>query len=230
MRISRRTSGGRGEYEFSGITSTGDGVASVLDKLLTLEFPEDILVHSRIVGRKQGGKPRLRREGAEIQIQKQLAATFLMPDPVRDDAALGAGEPVMQRGAYAIEHIEIDSLIHVSSEVLDLRISNIIVLNHSNHGEEIDLRERARMLVEVWNRREEFPQEIASVLERHYNLVAGGFVGREVEQIVEEIQRAVSERSADLGLVYSELGDVLPKLADALHYQVPQPLIDAQTR
>ena len=228
MRISRRTSGGRGEYELSGVLENGDSVSTVIGNLISMEFPENLLIHTRVRAVSQGGKPRLRMDGADMQIQKQLAATFMMPDPVRQTAALGAGEPVMQTGSYAIEHIEIDSLVRIQPDIVVMRVSDVVILNRSNLGEEESLRDRATLLQEVWKRHEEFPNEISSLLKQHEAFVRGGLITTETQHLVTEIQKIVSERSVDLGIVYSERGDVLPKLGDALHYQVSQPLIDLE--
>src|SRR5215211_1217952 len=126
MRISRRTSGGRGEYEISGNLSDGLRSADLENFLLSLEFPEGILIHTRVRVVKQGGKLRLRMAGVDIQVQKQLAAVFMMPDPARQTAALGAGEPVMQEGAYAIEHIEITTVVVIPPETAVLRVNSVI--------------------------------------------------------------------------------------------------------
>ncbi|MGA9997122.1 MAG: HNH endonuclease [Pyrinomonadaceae bacterium] len=228
MRISRRTSGGRGEYELSGSLPSGARTSNLIGYLISLEFPEGLVIHARVRIVRQGGKPRLRMDGADIQIQKQLAAAFMMPDPARQNATLGAGEPVMQDGAYAVEHIEVDSLIRVKPDIAVMRVSRITLLNRSHLGEEENLSQRAVLLQEVWRRRGEFPSEISTLLERHETAVRGGTVTEETQSAVAQIQRIVSERSADLGIVYSERGDVLPKLGEALHYQVPQPLIDVE--
>jgi len=225
MRISRRTSGGRGEYEISGSLADGLRAADLENFLLSFEFPEGILIHTQVRVVKQGGKLRMRMMDVDIQVQKQLAATFMMPDPARQTAALGAGEPVMQEGAYAVEHIEIDSAVVIQSETAVLRVQSVIVLNRSHLAHEIDLRERGAMLIEVWNRGNEFPDEIASLLEQHAAAVRSSHVDFATQRIVADIQRLVFERSADLSIVYSARGDVLVKLADALHYQAPKPVV-----
>lgn len=225
LQISRRTSGGRGEYEISGTLPTGLRSAQLEDYLLSLSLPNNFLVHTRVRVVKQGGKLRLRMTNVDIQIQKQIAAVFMMPDPARQTVALGAGEPVLQEGAYAIEHIEIDTAVLVPPENAVLTVNRIITLNRSHFAHEIDLRDRAKMLEEVWQRRNEFPDEISSRLVQHESIVKGGEVDYATQKIVAELQRLVSERSADLGIVYSLRGDVLVKLAESLRYQIPKPLL-----
>ncbi|MBA3242379.1 MAG: hypothetical protein H0T60_14205, partial [Acidobacteria bacterium] len=224
MRISRRPSGGRGEYELAG-TLRGIRARDLADHYINLELPGGLLVLTRIRVVEQGGKLRLRMRGADIQIQKQITAAFLMPDSQREFGTLGAGEPVLQEGAYAVEHIEAHSLIIIPPETAVLKVNKIIVANRSHLAEEVDLRERAAMLQEAWKRRQDFPNEIAALLQRHEAIVRSGTITRAAETVAAQIRVRVFERSADIGIVYGERGDVLPKLADALRYEVPKPSI-----
>jgi putative restriction endonuclease len=225
MQISRRTSGGRGEYEITGTAANGLRAAELENFLLTLEFPNGILIHTRVRVVKQGGKLRLRMADADIQAQKQLAAVFMMPDPSRQTTALGAGEPVMQEGAYAIEHIDIASVLVIPPESAVLRVNKIIVLNRSHLAHEVDLRERGVMLEQVWNRRHEFPDDIAFRLEQHQNSVQTHHIDCATQKLVADVQRYVADRSADLNIVYSSRDDVLLKLCESLHYQVAKPIL-----
>jgi hypothetical protein len=149
----------------------------------------------------------------------------MMPDPARETRVLGAGEPVLQEGAYAIEHIEVDKIVLAAPGSAVLTVSKITCVNQSHLGEEIDLRIRATLLQEVWNKRQEFTDEIASKIGEHETLIRSGHINSPAEVLVRQIQRTASERSADIGIVYSARGDVLPKLGEALNYQVPQPLL-----
>lgn len=227
MRISRRPSGGRGEYELTGTLPSGLRARQLEKHHLTLEFPRGLLIHTRVRMVLQGGKQRLRRipGQVDIQIQKQIAAAFMMPSPARENVALGAGEPIMQDGAYAIEHIDIDNVLAVPPNAAVLQVGTITILNRSHQGEEIDLNERVQFLEKVWRSRIEFPDDIAGLLEEHERMVRSQYVDSQTQSLVARLQQAVSERCDDLGIVYSRRGDVLPKLADALNYQLPKPII-----
>ncbi len=74
-------------------------------------------------------------------------------------------------------------------------------------------------------RYQEFPDEIGALLQRHETIVRSGTITKAAETAAAQIRKRVFERSADLGIVYGERGDVLPKLAEALRYQVPKPSI-----
>jgi hypothetical protein len=225
MRISRRPSGGRGEYELAG-TQGKVRARDLQNYFITLDLPGGLIIPTRIRVIDQGGKLRLRLKGAEIQIQRQITAAFLMPDSQREFGVLGAGEPVLQEAAYAVEHIDVDSVTTLPREMMAvMRVSKIIVANRSHLAEEVSLRDRANMLKEAWKRRQEFPEEIAAVLQRHETMVRAGNVGRAALAAASQIRAQVFERSADLGIVYGERGDVLPKLAETLQYQLPKPSI-----
>lgn len=225
MQISRRTSGGRGEYEIAGKVSCGLRAADLENFVLSLEFPHGLLIHTRVRVVKQGGKLRLRMGDVDVQAQKQLAAVFMMPDPTRQTTALGAGEPVMREGVYAIEHIDIERVLLIPPETAVLTVNKITVLNRSHLAHEVDLSERAVMLEEIWNRRDEFPDDIAARLEIHQKIVGTHYVDSTIQKLVADIQRLVSDRSTDLNIVYSSRDDVLLKLSESLHYQAPKPVL-----
>lgn len=224
MRITRRPSGGRGEYELAE-SFRKVRARDLEDYCISLQLPGDLLIHTRLCVVNQGGKLRLRRRGAEMQIQKQITAAFLMPDSQREFGTLGAGEPVIQEAAYAVEHINIDGVTVVSADTVVFRVNKIVVANRSQLAEEVDLSERAAMMQEAWRRRQEFPDEIAALLQRHEAIVRSGTITRTAAAAAAQIRRQMFERGADLGIVYGERGDVLPKLAEVLRYQVPKPSI-----
>jgi putative restriction endonuclease len=224
MRITRRPSGGRGEYELA--EEYRDLRArDLINYNISLELPEDLLIHTRIYVSDQGGKLRLRRRGADMQIQRQLTAAFLMPDSQREFVTLGGGEPILQEGLYAVEHIPASTVRLIGPQTAVLKVNKLIAANRSHLAEEINLRQRSMMLKEVWKRRDEFPDEIAELLQRHETIVRSGTMTRAALTAAAQIRALVAQRSADLGIIYEERGDVLPKLAEALRYEPPKPNI-----
>lgn len=224
MRITRRPSGGRGEYELAE-EYRDIRARDLINYCISLELPEDLLIHTRICLVEQGGKLRLRMRGADIHIQRQLTAAFLMPDSQREFGTLGAGEPILQEGLYAVEHIPASAVRLIGPQTAVLKVNKLIAANRSQPAEEINLRQRALMLKEVWKRRDEFPDEIAELLQQHETIVRGGTVTRAALTAAAQIRALVARRGADLGIIYEERGDVLPKLAEALRYGVPKPSI-----
>ena len=104
MRITKRSSGGRGEYEISeafGRMTPRD----LLNRVLVLDLGQGLRIPSGVLLLDRNGKRRLRIDpasGAEIHLHRQLAAALLMPYPARGETAWGSGEPVMQSDRYGI--------------------------------------------------------------------------------------------------------------------------------
>jgi len=162
-----------------------------------------------------------------MQIPRQIAAVLMLPEPVRADAPLGSGAPVLQRNRYAIEHLVANHVLFVPPDLVVMRIGTIVATNRTYAAEEIPVASRTAQVAAVWRRREEFPAGISGLLRKHMTAVSGGsMIGPDAEDAVAAIQRAVSESSADLGVIYSEAADVLPALTEALNLEVPAPLLE----
>lgn len=220
MRISRRTSGGRGEYEASGETESGLRAFDLIGAVLLLDLGGGWVINSDIQVVNQGGKPRLRRlqKGANyIQIQRQLAAALLLPHPVREDINLAGGLPVLRANKYAIEHIELRN-VDLQQGKATLSVSEIVLRNMSHHAEALHFDERVTALRGVWGKSQQLPHGIRDLLEAHHVAVCvGGPITHQIEQFVAMLQTSVTESTEDLGLVYrSAEADVLEDLQRAL--------------
>lgn len=225
MRITRRTSGGRGEYEISEESPEGYSPGDLLDRQIILAFPGGWQVNTALVLAAQGGKRRLRRAGAQIQVQRQIAAALLLPMPVRADEALGAGAPVVQSDRYAIDHILVDSVELTTAQAV-LHLSDLILRNASAGAEEISLSDRVAQLEQLWAQASQFPDSVSRLLRNHEQLVRSGAQIRPLaEKLVEQLQAQVSDGSVDLGVLYSQQTDVLPALRAALALEVPEPAL-----
>jgi hypothetical protein len=149
----------------------------------------------------------------------------MLPEPVREDKALGVGQPVIQRGRYAIEHIEIERA-RIQNGRAHLRVGRITMANGSVSATEISTRERVAKLDEVWSHARDFPDEIAEVLTAHRDTVqSGGPILPAAENLVRRIATLTSAASADLNIVYSEQTDVVEALAAAIKLEVPAPTL-----
>ncbi len=129
MRISRRTSGGRGEYEISEIAPNGLTPRDLFGRRIFLVFGAEWVLDSGVQFTNQGGKRRLRLLDAEMQLHRQVAAALMMPHSVRADAPLGRGMPVLQADRYAIEHIEVPVAELVGTDAVRITIGEIILRN-----------------------------------------------------------------------------------------------------
>lgn len=228
MRISRRVSGGRGEYELSGETSGGVRTADLLNRRLIFDLGEEWLIDTDTRVVEQGGKPRIRRfhkTPSYMQVQRQLAAALLMPHPVRDDTILAGGLPILRADRYAIEHIEIANDVTWDENTATLKIEEVILRNMSNHAETLHFQDRRDLVKQAWMRAAELPIAIQGILERHQELVSsGGPVLASAEALVSELATRVTESADDLGLLYRSVdSDVLADIQQALKMSVEPP-------
>ena len=143
MRISRRTSGGRGEYEISGAILAGLQARDLLGRIICVDLGSGLLINTGLELKSQGGKLRLRIVAGDMQIQKQLATALMMPEPIRSDAGLGAGAPVLQKTRYAIENIEVEQVLLVNPNLAVLSLGKMEIRNRSHLADEIRVPQRA---------------------------------------------------------------------------------------
>jgi len=228
MRISRRTSGGRGEYELAEYQGLHLRKADLFGHELALRYDSDLLRMSGINIVEQGGKPRLRildDSTDVVQLHRQIAVSLLLPDPVREDVALAAGEPVIRRGKYAIEHIMLKGIDPVQSRV-ELSLDHLILCNATHQAEKLTIRERLNDLRRIWENSGTLPDEIAESLESHRVMLTGGEpLGQASVRLVQHLEQSLSDISADMGVVYTQGSDTVPVLLEALHYQRPEPAL-----
>ena len=219
MRISRRTSGGRGEYEISENSPEGLAPTDLLQRRLTLDLGSGWRIDTGTHLTRQGGKRRLRLlEGTEIHLHLQVAAALMLPHPVRADEALGRGAPVAKSNQYAIEHIRLGRARLAGTSSATLRVEELELRNRSYDAEELRFRDRVERLRSVWQRADDFPEQVATLLHQHHDLVTGGGPIPETgEHIVSDLQRVVSQSASDFGIVYYDGStDVLLPLSEAM--------------
>ena len=232
MRITRRTSGGRGEYEISEETVSGLRPADLHEKRLILDFGQGWLIDTATKLVSQGGKHRIRQvhknAPGEMQIHRQLAAALLMPHPRREDVNLAGGLPVMRAERYAIEHIQFDNAM-LADETATLVIDEVVLRNMSYHAQNLGFAERVANVRSLWGASAQLPVELRGMVTSHNTMATGGGpLGTALEGIVEGLQTSVTTLAEDLGIVYrSADSDVLPDLLSALEIaqQPPEPPI-----
>lgn len=217
MRISRRTSGGRGEYEISedhaGLTPT-----DLLDRQLLIDFGGGWIIDTGTILRAQGGKRRLRMEGgATVQLHRQVAAALLMPHPVRADEALGSGQPILKSDRYAIEHLECATVTLEGDARVRVTFSDIVLRNYNLHAESLGLAARLASVRRVWEKADELPPELHELLGAHEALVTTGDpLPKRAEELVAELETTLTELGPDLGIYRQGGEDVLRDLLQAL--------------
>jgi len=226
MRISRRTSGGRGEYEISEATPEGITPHDITDCRLILNLGRSITIDTATELRHAQGKFRLRMlDEAQIHLHRQLVAALLMPEAVRADRPLGAGSPVLQKGRYTVEHIQITRAVREGNRA-SLDIGAVIVGNRSNTAEEVLLPQRIDKIRLIWEERAKLPSPTLELVQDHEAAVtAGGPIPLHAEKTVADLQTDLAEQATDLGIIYSEHTDVLPGLLKLIAIEVSEPVV-----
>lgn len=228
MRISRRTSGGRGEYEIS----ENDGGLAPRDLIgrqltLVLDGQWSFKTGTRLLI--QGGKPRLRRiNNSLIQVQRQLAAALLMPHPVRQDVALRSGKPILKANGYAVEHIDLKSVKLSGGSAASARVSGVVLRNYNLHAELLGLPQRLKQIRMIWRNIQGLPPVLGALLLEHKGLVeAGGPIPKKAEGLVAQLQSVLTSMAVDLDILHRQEGeDVVPDLLRALHWADVPPAPD----
>ncbi|MDX2154021.1 MAG: HNH endonuclease [Bryobacteraceae bacterium] len=227
MRISRRTSGGRGEYEISEAAPNGLTPKDLFLRRLILQLDGDWVLNSGVQLTNQGGKRRLRMLDAEMQLHRQVGAALMMPHSVRADEALGRGMPILQADRYAIEHIDVNDAELIGTDAVRLTLGDLTLKNVSHHAEQLTLQSRIAKLDHVWTHRDEFPEFLAGLIDEHRRMTrAGTPIPEQAERVVEQLQHAVTMNASDLGILYRTDGqDALDDLVSSLSEPPAEPAI-----
>jgi hypothetical protein len=167
--------------------------------------------------------------GTPIHLHRQFAAALLLPHPVRQDVALGSGAPVVQRNRYAVEHIELGDAVLAGGDRARLDARTAILKNKTYAAEEFSVSDRLAQVQRIWKRASDFPDPIPTLLTEHHDLVkAGGPLPLGAEEVIYELQAAVAEASADMGVLYTQNTDVLPPLLQFLDGIEPEPPVKVE--
>jgi hypothetical protein len=215
MRITKRSSGGRGEYELSesfGSLTPRDLVNHTI--LLNLGSQVKIATGVRLL--LKHGKLRLRIDEeavCEIHLHRQLAAALMLPYPAREESAWASDFPTLKSGLYGIRNITFSSVILLTNCIARMVVDTISVANQAQE-EYVQASERLNEILQVWERHAEFPPELASLLAEHNRLVqAGGPLGLSAEKVVSDLQEAAAEHcQVEETADFSASHDVLPLL------------------
>ena len=225
MRISRRPSGGRGEYEISESSPEGVTPTDILEHRLVLDFGSGLVVDTNTTLRHQGGKFRVRLLGkGVIHPHRQVASLLMMPKPVREDVHWGRGSPVMRANQYSVEHIYLERAI-VGEHEVRLEAGDLVLRNASYAAEELKLAERVQAVRNLWKSAEKFPDHVKVLIDRHEALAAlGDTIPIESEQIVAELQEILTVSREEFGIDYrSEAEDIIPDLQKSLKWAEEPP-------
>jgi hypothetical protein len=218
MRITKRSSGGRGEYEISetfGVLTPWN----VLDRPIVLEL-DGLAINTQIVLRNLNGKRRLRMDtsaGCEMHLHRQLAAALLMPRPARDENTWGRDTPLLRSGLYGIGNISLSNVqlqargtVHVVPD--EMEAANV------GGKDNFSCLLRIADVRKVWGSRDKFPPVVTQLLAEHERLVLrGGPLGENLEDTVSGIQQALVAHRSELGVSIRDGDDPLRALLHVLN-------------
>lgn len=224
MKIHKRSSNGRGEYELAGAVD-GYSTTMLLEKQLVIDAGAELgEIPTNIALKKQGGKPRLRRlSNTGIHIQRQLEALLLMPKSIREESQLLGGQPVIIAERYILSSVEIKSVLVLDDQAI-IKLGGIDCVNDSV-TQEIDFSKRISQIMHLYQKVESLPPRVAQALRAHRaNIQAGGVVSSVTERLVLDVIRATEEAAKDSDAVLIPGEDPVPLLLDMLR---SQPMVEA---
>ncbi len=225
MRITKRSSGGRGEYEISG-TFGSLTPWDLVDRSIVLDLGGGLAINTQVVLRDIQGKRRLRMEtaaGCEMHLHRQIAAAVMMPRPARDENTWGNNPPVLQSGLYGIGNISLADVQLLSGGRVLLVPGEIEVAN-SSHQEQLLCPRRTADVRAVWAARNLFPPLVAQLLEEHERFVRlGEAISENLEETVAQVQEVLSAQSQALGIPAAPEADPLSLLLQVKEARRTQP-------
>lgn len=230
MRITKRSSGGRGEYEisesFNGITPR-----DLLDRTIVLDFGSGVEIATGVRLLLRHGKRRLRideKAGCEMHLHRQLAAVLMLPHPVREESKWAPDTPVIQSGLYGIKNIALSSVMLSANGIARVAVASVTVSNLGGE-DQVQGPERMAEVKRLWEQHAGLPSLLASLVAEHKRLIeAGGPLGVYAEEVVSKLQDCAAEHCQAQGLSgFSPSHDVFPLLVRL--FQSQRPLSDIGT-
>lgn len=230
MRITKQSSGGRGEYELCDYAPNGLLPVDLLQGIIHLKV-DDLVINTGVRVTHAQGKYRLRlSKDSDQHAYSQIAVALLLPQPVRDEQIIASGEPVLQNGGYLIKNLnfgDVSGLTHeedqpyFTAELITVDAANKTVL-----AKQIAAIQRLQDIKHIWRQKSKLPSEVSTLLAEHERLVRSkGPLPKASRRIVKDLQAETERYTADLELGYSKNTDVVPILLELTDQaQMPQPV------
>jgi len=150
MRIALRTSGGRGEYELAG-SHESLRVHDVFDRQLVLQILPGQKIYTNNYVRRSQGKPRIRLQDqhSDKHIYLILAAILLLPKPKREISTTPTGKLQLYKDNFSVLSIPFD-VVELTASEMTVCPTQIILSNSSEDSVRLDVIERMRLVMSVW--------------------------------------------------------------------------------
>ncbi|MDY7000520.1 MAG: HNH endonuclease [Thermodesulfobacteriota bacterium] len=172
MRISLRTSGGRGEYELAGrvrdITNN-----DVYNKHIFFQILPNKIIDgkSKVFVTQSQGKPRIRLlEPSARHSQILFSSLLLMPRPIRELKKTPSDYHVLRDKKYSILGINVD-VADLSAGQTVLVPLDIYLGNTSIYIKKISFSERMAKIFKIWDMAEHSDDELSQLLMEHKRIV-----------------------------------------------------------
>jgi hypothetical protein len=174
MRIALRTSGGRGEYEFSGKQGSV-GISEVLGKEIYYELtPELILPGFSKVQRVQG-KPRIRLDDLGIHAYRLLSAVLLLPKSIRELNKTPTGKLSLSDNNFSIISIQIDIVALLPDRII-VRPTDLIFANRDQLATSIPIEDRISRIFRIWEFSRNKEGNLEKLIDKHRDTVLASVI------------------------------------------------------
>lgn len=148
MYVMYRPSGGRGEYEIAE-RHGAYGPRDVLDREILVDLGPFGVKPTKVSLQLKDGKPRLRLlDKRAMHLPRQMESGLMLPKPVRTEAALPGGQPVIMEDRYILRRMQIGDL-RLSDDRMVLQFTTLELANQSQSAETIDVPARLARLHEL---------------------------------------------------------------------------------
>ncbi len=152
MRITLRTSGGRGEFEVAG-THGSVATSDLFDKHFLVEVVPGVRIATDLYLRLKDGKRRMRLpEGSaerDRHIHALMAAVLILPKPIRQLSETGFGKLQLVNERFAVADVEFD-IVNMGVDIIVIR-PTFLRLANCDHNETLDVIERMKIIFSLWN-------------------------------------------------------------------------------
>jgi hypothetical protein len=193
MRIVLRTSGGRGEYEIAG-SHYGISREDLYDHWFVVELLPGIKLESDNVLRLKSGKPRIRLErrlgdGKAPHLYLTLSAALLLPKPIREISTIEDGNLQIREEGFSVTNINL-VIIEMSDVEVVVRVTDLILENGKGHRKRLDVTERLKLLLQLYEVSDHLPRHINLLVQNHHQSLYNGGIDTLIK-VTKEIRKHI---------------------------------------
>lgn len=172
MRISLRTSGGRGEYEFAGRQGART-TADLENKRLYYQLTPDLVIDGRSEERTAQGKPRIRLLEGGHHLYRVLSDVLLLPRPIRELRQTAESADFVRNGKFVVKDIDID-VAQVEHNRATIRPTNLWLANRAGLQRRLEIAGRVAVVQALWDAAAVSRGPVAEAVSRHARAVTSG--------------------------------------------------------